>query len=111
LSKTTTSASCGDEPLELLDLARADVGGDVDLVPPLEQAAHHVQAGRLGQPPELLQGIILRRLVRPQGEDHPDQDGLLVAPRTLVAIEFNQGGFGPRFPGGWVGPEQTGRLS
>ena len=64
-----------DERLELLDLARADVGRDVDLLPLLQQAADHLQAGRLGQSPELLQGIVRRRLVAVQGQDHPDQNG------------------------------------
>ena len=38
-----------DQLLQLLDLARADVGGDVDLLPLLEHGAGHVKAGRLGQ--------------------------------------------------------------
>ena len=50
-----------DERLELLDLARADVGRDVDLLPLLQQAAHDLQTGRLGQSPELVQGIVRRR--------------------------------------------------
>jgi len=87
-----------DERLELLDLARADVRRDVDLVPLLQQAADHVQAGRLGQSPEFLQGVVRRGLVGRQGQDHPHQDGLLPTPRTLDAVDFNQGGFRPRFP-------------
>ena len=47
-----------DQLLELLDLARADVGGDVDLLPLLQHAADHDQAGRLGQAPDLVQGIV-----------------------------------------------------
>ena len=48
-----------DQLLQLLDLARADVGGDVDLLPLLEHAADHVQAGRLGQAANLVQGIVM----------------------------------------------------
>ena len=47
-----------DQLLELLDLARADVGGDVDLLPLLEHAADHDQPGRLGQAPDLVQGVV-----------------------------------------------------
>jgi hypothetical protein len=46
--------------LELLDLPRADVGGDVDLVTLLQHTADHTQAGRLHQSPELIQGIVGR---------------------------------------------------
>ena len=47
-----------DELLELLDLARADVGGDIDLLPLLQHPADHDDAGRLGQAPDLVQRIV-----------------------------------------------------
>ena len=52
LSKTTTSASwASTERLELLDLARADVGRDVDLLPLLQHAAdNHVRPAVLARP-------------------------------------------------------------
>ena len=45
-----------DQLLELLDLARADVGGDVDVLPLLQHAADHDETGRLGQTADLVQG-------------------------------------------------------
>ena len=79
-----------DERLELLDLARADVRRDIDLLPLLQQAAHDLQTGCLGQSPELVQGIVRRRVAA--GQEHPDQNGTFPTPRTVDAIGFNQGG-------------------
>ena len=45
-----------DQFLELFDLARTDVGGDVDLLAFLQHGGHHMKAGRLGQPANLVQG-------------------------------------------------------
>ena len=69
-----------DQLLELLDLARADVGGDVDLLPLLEHAADHDQAGRLGQAPDLVQGVV--GVVVAVGQEDPDQDRLLATVQT-----------------------------
>ena len=60
-----------DQLLELLDLARADVGGDVDLLPLLEHAADHDQTGRLGQAPDLVQGVVGRDLAVGAGSRRP----------------------------------------
>ena len=38
-----------DEPLELADLARADIGRDINLLPLLQHGTDDVQSGRLGQ--------------------------------------------------------------
>ena len=87
-----------DQLLELLDLARADVGGDVDPLPLLEHLGHDDQAGRLGQAADLLQGIIGRILA--VGQEDPDQDGLLPTVQTLGAFEFGQVYSRPRFERG-----------
>ena len=79
-----------DRRLELLDLARADVGRDVDLLPLLQHAADNEQAGCLGQAPELVQGIVGRHVT--MGKDNPDQNGSFLTPGTLDAICINQGG-------------------
>ena len=79
-----------DELLELVDLARADVGGDVDLLPLLQHLADHVQAGRLGQAADLVQRIVGRRVGA--GQDDPDQNGTFLSPETLDAFCFDQGG-------------------
>ena len=47
-----------DQLLQLLDLARADVRGDVRLLPLLEHAADDDQPGGLGQAPDLVQGVV-----------------------------------------------------
>ena len=73
-----------DQFLELFDLARADVGGDVDLLAFLQHGPRHVKAGRLGQAANLVQGIVLIRVV--VGEDDPDEDGTFLTPQTLGAL-------------------------
>ncbi len=73
-----------DQFLELFDLARTNVGGDVDLLAFLQHGRHHVQAGGLGQPANLVQGIIMIRAVI--GENDPDKDGSFLTPQTLGAF-------------------------
>ena len=46
--------------------------------------ADHVQAGRLGQPADLVQGIVM--IVTVIGENDPDQDGSFLTPQTLGAF-------------------------
>ena len=43
-----------------------------------------MQAGRLGQPANLVQGVVLGRVVI--GEDHPDKDGTFRTSQTLGAF-------------------------
>ena len=83
-----------DQLLELLDLARADVGGDVDLMPLLKHPPGDDQAGGLGQPPDLFQGVVGRILS--VGQEDLDQDRLFAAISALGALSFDQSGRHPR---------------
>ena len=84
-----------DQLLELLDLARADIGGDVDLLPLLQHAADDDQAGRLGQPADLVQRVVGRDIA--VGQDNPDQDGSFLTSERSVRFVFDQRGIRPRF--------------
>ena len=53
----------------------------------------HDQPGRLGQAPDLVQGVV--GVVVAVGEEDPDQDGLLAPVQTLGALEFDQSGYSP----------------
>ncbi len=70
--------------LELLDLARADIRGDVDLLSFLQHGGDDLKAGRLCQPANLVQGVILGRVVI--GEDNPDKNGTFSTSQTLGAF-------------------------
>ena len=83
-----------DQRLEFLDLARADVGGDVDLVPLLEHATDHVKPGGLGQAPDLVQGVVGIEVA--VGQEDTDQDDPLTAISRPGALQFGQGGLDPR---------------
>ena len=61
----------GDEFLQFLDLAGADVGRDVHLLALLQHGPDHVQAGRLGQPSDLVQRIVDVVRPRPAGRPPP----------------------------------------
>ena len=90
-----------DQLLELVHLARADIGGDVDLMPLLEHPADHDQAGRLDQPAELLQRVVGR--VFDGVQEDLDQDRLLAAVRPLGALDFDQSWRVPRVEAGEIG--------
>ena len=59
-----------DKQLELVDLARADVRRDINLMPLLQHLADHLQIGRLGQTAQLVQRIVGRRVGA--GQDDTD---------------------------------------
>ena len=78
------------QQLQLLDLSRADISRDIDLMPLLQHLADYVQIGRLGQSSQLFERIIGRRVgVR---QDHTDQDGTFLTSETLDAFYVDQGG-------------------
>ena len=79
-----------DQELELVDLARADVRRDIDLMPLLQHLGNDVQIGRLGQPAELVQRIVGRRVG--VGQNDTDENGTFLPPETLDAFCFDQGG-------------------
>ena len=73
-----------DHLVQLLDLARPDVGGDVDLLPLLKHRADDLQASRPGQAANFVEGVIIARFV--VGEDHPDKKGTFRTSQTLGAF-------------------------
>jgi hypothetical protein len=84
-----------DRVFELLDLSRSDIGRNIDLMPLLEHAGDNQQTGCLGQPPELVQGIVGCHVA--MGKNDPDQNCSFLLPGPLDAICINQGGVRPRF--------------
>ena len=91
LSKTTTSASwASTSSLSSLDLARADVRRDINLMPLLQHLADHVQIGRLGQSAQLIERIVGCRVGA--GQNDTDQNGTFLTSETLDAFCVDQGG-------------------
>ena len=79
-----------DQELELVDLSRADVCRDVNLMPLLQHLGDHVQIGRLGQAAQLIERIVGRRVgVR---QDDTDQDGTFLTSEPLDSFCVDQGG-------------------
>ena len=70
--------------LELLDLARANIGGDVDLLPLLQHGGDDMKASRLCQPANLVKRVVLGRVVI--GKNNPDKDGTFRTSQTLSAF-------------------------
>ncbi len=82
-----------DQRFQLLDLAGADVRGDIHLLSFLEQAADHRETGRLGKAPDLIQGVVGRDIT--VGQQDPNQNRFFPTVQTLGALEFDQGGNPP----------------
>ena len=79
-----------DEQFKLVDLARADVGRDINLMPLLQHLAHHVQVGSLRQTTKLVQRIVGRKVGA--GQDDADQNGTFFSTEPLDTFCFDQGG-------------------
>ena len=74
---------------ELVDLAGADVGGEVDVVALLGELADDLGAGGFGQAADFVARIVVDR-PRPVGQGDRDEDRLLAADGELVPLGFER---------------------
>ncbi len=79
-----------DQQLELVDLSRADVRRDINLMPLLQHLADNLEIGRLGQSSQLIQRIV--GCCVGAGQDNTDENGTFLTSETLDAFCIDQGG-------------------
>ena len=80
--------AAADEFAEFLELAGADVGGEVDVVPLLRQFADDAGSGRLGEAADLIAGIVRDPGAGVQGDAH--EHGFLGRDGERVAARFKR---------------------
>ena len=94
LSKMTTSAFSLRASSAISCLAAADVGAGVDFSAVLEDLADDVRTGGLGETAELAQRIA--RVGGGFGQDHADEDRLLLLDGQFGSFQFRHRGGSPR---------------